>query len=86
MLGGSPIVVSDGPQRASIQFYVEISKESSIQLIVSLDAEAPYVRFDVKVNGYSNCCYDFYILLIIICIGIVLYCVCCSLIFICCSC
>ena len=48
--GSTPIIISDGPLRACVQFTVQISDASSLQLLVSLDAESPYVRFDLKVN------------------------------------
>lgn len=46
---GVSCVLDTGPLRVALQVDTEISKQSSISQIISLDAQSPYLRFETKV-------------------------------------
>ena len=50
---GLSCVLDTGPLRVALQVDMEISKESSISQIISLDADSPYLRFETKVMKYN---------------------------------
>ena len=47
---GVSCVLDTGPLRVALQVDTEISKQSSISQIISLDANSPYLRFETKVH------------------------------------
>ena len=51
---GTSCVLDTGPLRVALQVDMEVSKESSISQIISLDASSPYVRFETKVHQFPR--------------------------------
>ncbi len=47
---GVSCVLDTGPLRVALQVDTEISKQSSISQIISLDAQSPYLRFETQVT------------------------------------
>ena len=47
---GVSCVLDTGPLQVALQVDTEISKQSSISQIISLDAQSPYLRFETKVT------------------------------------